>query len=567
MQRAKFILVASALFSTVFALPPHLYAGEPAADRWLDPAGLENRIHAQLQSLERDLRDLLLRVERTAAVGRAPEPGLRGEAETFSTHLHMLEVRIRGSRSPQTDALLAQLRSLKLLVKELELAAARVSPKADGAIAGTVTDAATSDPLQAIDVEIFDASGSLAASGSTDAMGSYTVGGFAVGTYFATTSNNAGFLDELYDDLPCPGGGSGDCDPTTGTPIAVSDGTTSAGIDFALERLGAISGTVTSAATGDPIAFVTVEIFDAGGSLVANGLTDALGNYTAGGLLAGIYFATTRSISELLDELYDELPCIFGSCDPTTGTPIAVALGATTAGIDFALDLAGAISGTVTSEATGGPIPANIEVDVWDAGGSLVGAAFTDSAGGYTVGGLAPGTYFASTLNFADLLDELYDDLPCPGGGFAGCDPRTGTPIAVSIGSTTGGIDFALGGVDSDACVSGDEILCLLGRRFQVEVLWVTADGTGMGQAVTLTGAAGYFWFFSPENIELVVKVLDACTLEGFNTFWVFAAGLTDVEVTLKVTDTETDQVREYSSPLGEAFQPITDTAAFATCP
>ena len=43
-------------------------------------------------------------------------------------------------------------------------------------------------------------------------------------------------------------------------------------------------------------------------------------------------------------------------------------------------------------------------------------------------------------------------------------------------------------------------------------------------------------------------------------------AGLTNVEVRLVVTDTETGQVQEYRNNSGTAFQPIQDTQAFATC-
>ena len=62
-------------------------------------------------------------------------------------------------------------------------------------------------------------------------------------------------------------------------------------------------------------------------------------------------------------------------------------------------------------------------------------------------------------------------------------------------------------------------------------------------------------------------KVLNACSFSGAPRFWVFAAGLTNVEVKLKVTDTETGQVREYKNPLNRPFQPIQDTDAFASCP
>ncbi len=114
-------------------------------------------------------------------------------------------------------------------------------------------------------------------------------------------------------------------------------------------------------------------------------------------------------------------------------------------------------------------------------------------------------------------------------------------------------------------CATGPEALCL-GGRFRVEATWETADGAiGTGSAVELTNDTGYFWFFSQTNVEVLVKVLDACG-DPFDRFWVFAAGLTDVEVTLTVTDTQTGAVREYHNPQRTSFVPIQDIDAFA-CP
>lgn len=108
--------------------------------------------------------------------------------------------------------------------------------------------------------------------------------------------------------------------------------------------------------------------------------------------------------------------------------------------------------------------------------------------------------------------------------------------------------------------------LSLLGDRFHVEATWRTADGhTGTGTPVSLTAETGYFWFFSPQNVEVVVKVLDACASSA-PRFWVFGAGLTNAEVTLAVTDEATGQTKSYHNAQGQAFQPIQDTAAFATC-
>jgi hypothetical protein len=108
--------------------------------------------------------------------------------------------------------------------------------------------------------------------------------------------------------------------------------------------------------------------------------------------------------------------------------------------------------------------------------------------------------------------------------------------------------------------------LTLLGDRFEVEATWRTADGaTGFGTGVPLTDETGYFWFFSPTNTEVVVKVLDACSGPS-GRFWVFAGGLTDVEVELTVTDSATGEKKTYRNPRGTPFQPVQDTGAFATC-
>ncbi len=127
-----------------------------------------------------------------------------------------------------------------------------------------------------------------------------------------------------------------------------------------------------------------------------------------------------------------------------------------------------------------------------------------------------------------------------------------------------GGIHrFAL---DTTACVADARTLCLNQGRFRVSADWKAGDGsTGHGRAVNLTANSGYFWFFDPANVEMVVKVLDGCASNHHQ--WVFAAGLTNVEVTTTVTDTFSGLSKTYTNPQGTPFAPIQDTAAFATCP
>ncbi len=62
----------------------------------------------------------------------------------------------------------------------------------------------------------------------------------------------------------------------------------------------------------------------------------------------------------------------------------------------------------------------------------------------------------------------------------------------------------------------------------------------------------------------MVTKVVTGCPVN--NRYWVFAGGLTNVNVVMTVTDTQTGTVKTYVNPQGTAFQPIQDTNAFA-CP
>jgi hypothetical protein len=117
-------------------------------------------------------------------------------------------------------------------------------------------------------------------------------------------------------------------------------------------------------------------------------------------------------------------------------------------------------------------------------------------------------------------------------------------------------------------CVADIQTLCLGDGRYRVQVTWKDFQGgTGAGSVVSTVTArdSGMFWFFAPANWELLVKVLDGCGVNGKH--WVFAAATTNVEYTLTVTDTLTDQFVTYHNPLGRSAPAITDTGALAGCP
>jgi streptogramin lyase len=117
-------------------------------------------------------------------------------------------------------------------------------------------------------------------------------------------------------------------------------------------------------------------------------------------------------------------------------------------------------------------------------------------------------------------------------------------------------------------CHVDAQTLCLNDHRFAVTATWQasTESATAPATAVPLTGETGYFWFLEPGNVELVVKVLNACG-GPYNNYWVFAAGLTNLGVSLTVTDAFTGASKTYSNPAGTPFQPILDTSGLRTCP
>lgn len=116
-----------------------------------------------------------------------------------------------------------------------------------------------------------------------------------------------------------------------------------------------------------------------------------------------------------------------------------------------------------------------------------------------------------------------------------------------------------------DYCFTGETALCLQNNRFRVEVDFETAVETGTARAVPQQADSGMFWFFEPDNLELLVKVIDGCPVN--DRFWVFFSATTNVGFTVTVTDTWTDETRVYENPLNQVAETVTDANAFNTCP
>jgi V8-like Glu-specific endopeptidase len=159
------------------------------------------------------------------------------------------------------------------------------------------------------------------------------------------------------------------------------------------------------------------------------------------------------------------------------------------------------------------------------------------------------------TVNNQPLIEEWLAWTPDDGNGNGG-DPD----------------DEFLDDASTDPCVETDTTSCLASGRFEVTAEFRLADGTtGTMGAGRVTDDTGALHFFNPDNVEVFVKVIDACGATLNDRFWIFVSGLTDQEVTLTVRDTVAGKSRQYFNPLGRVFETVRGTVdedgAFATCP
>ncbi len=139
---------------------------------------------------------------------------------------------------------------------------------------------------------------------------------------------------------------------------------------------------------------------------------------------------------------------------------------------------------------------------------------------------------------------------------FSGCGtaPPPGAAARPATVSAAGGPNPA----------GGETSLRLAGNRFEVKTRWTDFAGN-QGDGLTAPLASdnsGLFYFFSPNNWEKLVKVLDACAINGH--YWVLAAATTDVGYRLEVRDTESNRTKTYTNPVGRAAPAQIDLQAFS---
>jgi hypothetical protein len=192
------------------------------------------------------------------------------------------------------------------------------------------------------------------------------------------------------------------------------------------------------------------------------------------------------------------------------------------------------------------------------------------------------GISYATTLdevriwNVARTQDQLRSTINVPINspqpGLVAVYHLDGGPSAVDsigghTGTTNGTAVYLTSAVELNCGSSTPTQLCIAGSRFTVSVNWLTSAGDrGVATVANSNATSGVFWFFGPDNWELMLKVINACGVLN-NKIWAFSAATTDVHYQLIVTDVRAGVTKRYFNYLGNSAPAVTDTDAFATCP
>ncbi|MCL4836407.1 MAG: hypothetical protein KJ058_00390 [Thermoanaerobaculia bacterium] len=320
-------------------------------------------------------------------------------------------------------------------------------------------------------------------------------------------------------------------DGAVSVQYATANGSAQAGSDYL-----ATSGTLDWASGDDDARTFQVQILDDSLDEANETVQLSLSNPTGGAVLGSPAAATLTIVDD----------------DEPAGSPGTLRFAAGAVSVSEGADM---VSLTVVRD--GGAIGA-VSAQLTTADGTAVAGSDYVAFGQPVVFGDGDATAkVVHVMLIDDAIEESAETfsatLSAPSGGAS-----LGSPSTATVTITDDDV--------SPICVADDHTLCLNQDRFRVRVTWVDFQGgTGQAFALPYTADSGFFYFFGPDNLEVLVKVLDACV--PFERYWVFFAVASNVEYHIEVADTHHGLSKVYDNPPG-VFAPATgDTDAFATCP
>ena len=335
--------------------------------------------------------------------------------------------------------------------------------EAPGSMSGTITDAVTHAGISGICIDAVENDGGLGSGTATSLSdGTYTIINLQPGTYSlvvsATCSHTkvspyANVLD-------------------TNLSVSVAASATTSGVDFALVQGGAISGSVTDAATMAGLSGICVFAAPVSSGTGYASATSVNGSFTISNLQPGSYVVVV------------DPTCFAAVTSPyasaiSVGAGQRVGSGVTTVGPSFPLAMGGSVSGRVTDVNTGAPVSGACMAFADSQGGSGFAVTTTFRDGTYSATNLAPGDYLVEinpSCNGPSIYPKVL--IPIPVTITAGVNsPNNGfqlTPTDLKVVTLTGRVGYPL----SLATTGGDGT---------GTVTYSVQDGTATGCSVSGT--------------------------------------------------------------------------------
>ncbi len=240
-------------------------------------------------------------------------------------------------------------KAVSVTVTSGQITAVNISLDEPGSISGKITSS-DRQPIPNVCVDVWDLCGeNWYGKVKSDAQGAYSIR-LGPGTYYLVSDASCEGQQNYYtDEWRNSSGGTREC--SQASPVTVTTGHETSGIDFQLESGGAISGKVTAVSDGQSIKDVCVVVTDNLCEKPMGGdQTDDQGIYFISGVPPGSYYVFTVASCETKQNYADEW------WDNREGTPVCnkaepvtVTAGQTASGINFSLFEAG-----VTVDESGG---------------------------------------------------------------------------------------------------------------------------------------------------------------------------------------------------------------------